>query len=450
METTAHTKLPVTVLTGFLGSGKTTLLNRILTENHGLRIAVIENEFGEVGIDHELVINADEEFFEMNNGCICCTVRGDLIRIIGSLMKRRDQFDHILIETTGLADPGPVIQTFFVDDEMKDKLALNAIVSLVDAKHILQHLDSCEEAVKQIAFADSILLNKTDLVTPAELDALEARIKAINGVAKIQRCQNAAIPVADVLDIGGFNLDRAIGIDPRFLDPEYPFEWGGILNVPAGTLTLEATQDPDPSMTAVLIPAATADEAALTTAREQAVRAFSHDPAPAPIGTALTADASPHDLILTDAPMRWTCEIETPGPLAIFTQHYPEELAMRFLDSHGNELHPTIAASYKPDHTHDETVTSVGIEADGECNEKKLNTWLFKLLQERGTDIYRMKGVFAIKGHQNRFIFQGVHMLLDPADGGPWGDKPRRNSLVFIGRDLDRDQLNASFRACLA
>jgi G3E family GTPase len=441
-------KLPVTVLTGFLGSGKTTLLNRILTENHGLRIAVIENEFGEVGIDHELVINADEEIFEMNNGCICCTVRGDLIRIIGSLMKRREQFDHILIETTGLADPGPVIQTFFVDDEMKDKLTLNAIVALVDARHIPLHLDSSEEAVKQIAFADSILLNKTDLVTPADLDALEARIKSINGVARLQRCQNANVPIASVLDIGGFNLDRAIGIDPRFLDPEYPFEWGGILEAPAGTLTLTATENPDPSMTAVILPVPGKDDEFLAIAREAAVRAFSHTAREAPSGSVLTADGSPYDLILTEGPMSWTCSVDSPGPLAIFTQHYPDELGLRFLSDSG-EIQPVRAASYKPDHTHDEAVSSVGIEADGECDEKKLNAWLSKLLRERGTDIYRMKGVFAIKDNPNRFIFQGVHMLLDPADGGPWGDKPRRTSLVFIGRDLDRDELNQSFRKCL-
>jgi len=442
-------KLPVTVLTGFLGSGKTTLLNRILTENHGLRIAVIENEFGEVGIDHELVINADEEIFEMNNGCICCTVRGDLIRIIGSLMKRRDQFDHILIETTGLADPGPVIQTFFVDDEMKDKLTLNAIVALVDARHISLHLDSSEEAVKQIAFADSILLNKTDLATPGELDALEARIRAVNGVAKLQRCQNAKVPIASMLDIGGFNLDRAIGIDPRFLDPEYPFEWGGILEAPAGTLTFEATENPDPSMTAVIIPVSCADDESLAFAREIAVRAFSNKATEAPSGSYLTDDAIPYELILKDGTMQWTCQLEAASPLAIFTQHYPEELDLRFLSEAG-EIQPVIAASYKPDHTHDETVSSVGIEADGECDKKRLNAWLSKLLRDRGTDIYRMKGVFAIKGDPNRFIFQGVHMLLDPADGGPWGDKPRRTSLVFIGRDLDRDQLNQSFRKCLA
>ncbi|MCW6009585.1 GTP-binding protein [Micromonospora sp. CPCC 205371] len=193
------TRVPVTVLTGFLGSGKTTLLNRILTEQHGMRIAVIENEFGEIGIDDALVLDAEEEIFEMNNGCICCTVRGDLIRILGALMRRRDRFDRILVETTGLADPAPVAQTFFVDDEIRDQLRLDAIVTLVDAKHILTHLDEVKpdgvenEAVEQVAFADRIILNKTDLVTDTDLCDIRTRLRQVNALAEIIPAQHAKL-----------------------------------------------------------------------------------------------------------------------------------------------------------------------------------------------------------------------------------------------------------------
>lgn len=426
-------KVPVTVLTGFLGAGKTTLLNYILTENHGLRLAVIENEYGEIGIDHELVISSQEEIFEMNNGCICCTVRGDLIRILGNLMKRRHQFDRILIETTGLADPGPVAQTFYMDDEIQSQLCLDGVVAVVDAVHFDQQKKHSPEARAQVAFADVIVISKSDLLPPGELQRLRRRLKRLNSQARLLVAQHGQVPLDQVLGIGGFDLSRALEIAPEFLQPEYPFEWAGLFQ---GGFELQLQAGPDPTMKVAYFPVSDPN---LQAACEEAVRRFA-DPE-APLASRLGAGS----YVLNLQPGPTSYHFEDLGQAAVlFTQHAPEEFQADFL---GHQPETTITPA---GHEHEESISSVGVEVDGSLDAERFQDWLSRLLQQKGQDIYRSKGVVALAQREQRFIFQGVHMLIDARPDRPWGQEPRKTQMVFIGKDLDRQALTEGVFACRA
>ena len=343
-------KIPVTVLTGYLGAGKTTLLNRILSENHGKKYAVIVNEFGEIGIDNDLIIGADEEVFEMNNGCVCCTVRGDLVRILDGLMKRKGKFDAIIVETTGLADPAPVAQTFFVDEDVQKNARLDAVVTVADAKWLSDRLKDAPEAKNQIAFADVIVLNKTDLVSKPELAEVEARIRAINPYAKLHRTERCQVALSDVLERGAFDLDRILEIEPEFLEAGDGHD-----------------HDHDHG------------------------HHHGHD------HTMITATAMAASSITTTR----TCNRCRCGPTSRSTP--PNSC-------------PGCRTSSPP----------------------------------RAQKILRSKGILSFSDDDDRYVFQGVHMMLEGDHQRKWKDGESRESrLVFIGRELPEQLIRDGFERCI-
>jgi G3E family GTPase len=353
-EQISSEKVPVTVLTGYLGAGKTTLLNRILSEPHGKKYAVIVNEFGEIGIDNDLVVGADEEVFEMNNGCICCTVRGDLVRILDGLMRRKGKFDAVIIETTGLADPAPVAQTFFVDENVGRKTRLDAVVTVADAKWLSDRLKDAPEAKNQIAFADVILINKTDLVSPEELREVEGRIRGINPYAKVHRTERAQIPLSEVLDRNAFDLDRILDIEPEFLETE---------------------------------------------------------------------DGHDH--------------------------HHGHDHRHDHGDGHHHRHHDGHTHGLK--HYHDEEMQSVSLRSDKPLDSDKFFPWVQNLVQTEGPSILRCKGILSFKNDDDRFVFQGVHMILDGDHQRPWKKGEKRDSrIVFIGRNLPEETIRKGFESCIA
>ena len=454
-------KVPVTILTGFLGSGKTTLLNRILSEEHGKKIAVIENEYGEVGIDQGLVINADEEVFEMSNGCICCTVRGDLIRVLGNLMKRRDKFDYVLVETTGLADPGPVAQTFFMDDEIREEFSLDGIVTLVDAAHIDQQLGRSDESSEQVAFADVLVLNKTDLVSDESLDNLESRLRDMNRMARIIRSKQADVSIDTVLNLSAFDLDQVLQRRPTFLEPEYPFEWTGVFSLEKGRYELTLEEGPDPTMSLVLLLDQGKDETALNTGAESCVRLYAEQEQPMNPGDIVPVGKHVSLQLQSEGTKSFFIDVDKARDIGLFTQHTAEEFNMKLTkvntpstdeinnDQNISTISPIAERTWVAEHAHDDEVGSFAIERVGDVDPEKLNRWLSRLLSEKGVDIFRTKGFISYAGESRRIVFQGVHMLFTAQPDKEWGNEPRRNQLVFIGRNLDEAEMSREFDKCL-
>lgn len=436
-------KIPVTILTGFLGSGKTTLLNRILSENHGKKIAVIENEFGEVGVDNELVIGADEEIFEMNNGCICCTVRGDLIRILTRLTKRKDKLDMILVETTGMANPAPVAQTFWVDDDLKELFSLDAIITMVDAKHVQLHINDSDECKEQIAFADIVILNKTDLVDKQEALKLQATIRSMNAMCEIYSTENAAIDLNKILGVHAFDLDKKIELNPKFAEEEYPYEAIIKYHLPKGKYTLWLEEGPDPSIDVLIMPFKD-----LELQKHEATVRFSEDPITVKGQGKLTLNQL---MCLETTEISQSFEFDTEeGLFLFFTQHGPDEFNMQ-LKQGKNTIEPKEIIEIEHTHTHDDEITSVGIESSSPLSLEKFNIWMSHILQTYGQDIFRSKGILYFSGYEERIVFQGVHMLFDAKPDRSWKkNEVKRNQLIFIGRNLDRQMLNDGFKNCLA
>ena len=436
-------KIPVTILTGFLGSGKTTLLNRILSENHGKKIAVIENEFGEVGVDNELVIDADEEIFEMNNGCICCTVRGDLIRILTRLTKRKDKLDMIVVETTGMANPAPVAQTFWVDNDLQEQFSLDAIITMVDAKHVNLHIHDSDECKEQIAFADIAILNKTDLVAEQDLVEIKSTIRSMNAMCKIYTAENAAIDLTKILDVNAFDLDKKIEINPKFGEEEFPFEAIVKYRLPKGDLVLELDKGPDPSIDVLINPFNNLD-----TQKNEATVSFSGDYLNLISGGKLVLNQLLR-LETISSHQSFNHHSEE-GEFVFFTQHGPDEFNMQ-LKKNGEVIEPLEIIEIEHSHSHDDEVSSVGIEFKSPLNLEKFQTWMSELLQVHGPDIFRCKGILNFFGTENRIVFQGVHMLFDAQPDRPWkSNEEKRNQLIFIGKNLDRKMLNNGIKSCLA
>lgn len=442
--------IPVTILTGYLGSGKTTLLNRMLNSNRGLRIAVIENEAGEIGIDQDLVIRSAESLIATNDGCVCCSVREDLVEALDELLASERPFDRIVIETSGLADPAPVAQTCFHSEDFRRRLKLDGIVTLVDARHIGLHLGESAEARKQIALADRLIINKSDLVTPSELDALDACLERMNPMAPRLRATRAEVPVDSLLAIGGFDQAGAFNLDSTESREERLFGWAGLFQLEPGQFEAVAAEAPDWAEALVCLPLRSASAESLRGAENTAESLFAGPLKLLQPGDAFRPAAIGWQLSAVDPLSHYEWRVEEAGLYAVFLAQPPSRRAVSLLQR-DRELKPIVERRYWAPHQHQEEVGTVSIEEPSPFDGDALATYLTMLLRVRGPDLFRVKGVLHVAGMAERFVLQAVHMLLDGGPDRPWADGELRASrIVFIGRNLDRAALLAGLRSCIA
>ena len=310
-----------------------------------------------------------------------------------------------------MADPGPVAQTFFMDDELREAHNLDGVITLVDTKHVLLHIDDSDEVKEQIAFADVILLNKIDLVTPTLLDQLEARIHSMNSAAKIYRTQDAVIEMDKVLNLGGFDLDRALEIDPKFMEPEYPFEWSGLFELNAGDYHLVLKPGPDPAMNLNFRYANEPSESGMRDTIEKAVLVFSADEVVLQSGSVIEPGEQLSQINLEGDELIYILRVPASGSYVLFTEHHPDEFESFLCDAAGDLVKGLFTREYKPDHEHDEDVMSVGINTPGDLDSEKFEAWIQDLQAKQGPDIFRMKGVLSFSDSNDRYVFQGTYAV---------------------------------------
>jgi G3E family GTPase len=444
--------IPVTLVVGFLGSGKTTFINNILHGDHGKKIAVIENEFGEVGIDDELLKGGDDLFVEMNNGCICCTMRGDLVESLEKLLEKTNEFEHIVIEATGMANPGPIIETFFSSDSLAEKFNLDSVIGLVDCAHYSLNTNKFEEDEEiaffdQIIFSETILLNKTDLVKEDEVKKIESSVRERNPNAKIFLTENSKIDLEKVMGQNSFDLSKVEDSLPEESKIEYPFSWGGLVKLDAGFYKLKFSHTHHPEKMVFF----KVDEDSINDQMVSYASSLFFSPLRrVESGENLNPDEQISLEFKGHSGGQFILDVEFEGTYAMFLTDSPSHLKMEIINrNEESKCFTTEKFFSKMSHFHGDEVSSVALEFEGEINPNSFQMFLNVLFSQYKDEIYRSKGILNFAGNPQRVIFQGVYSSLRFDHGKEWAEDRPYNKIVFIGKGLIGPSLEAGIKNCL-